>query len=68
MKKYLLYLFVFAPLAVSAQVPSGFYRFQNSDTHRYISIIDTKLNLIIGASYPDQVRCRFECFAHAFGF
>jgi len=56
MKKYLLYLFVFAPLAVSAQVPSGFYRVQNSDTHRYISIVDTYAEFDIGASYPDQVR------------
>ena len=56
MKKFLLYIFAFAPLAVSAQVPSGFYRVQNSDTHRYISIIDTYAEFDIGASYPDQVR------------
>jgi hypothetical protein len=42
MKKVLLSVLALLPLAISAQLPTGFYRVQNAGTSRYLSVIDNK--------------------------
>ena len=42
MKKVLLIIFAVLPLAISAQIQTGFYRVQNAGTSRYLSVIDNR--------------------------
>jgi len=42
MKKVLLSVLALLPLAISAQIQTGFYRVQNAGTSRYLSVIDNK--------------------------
>lgn len=42
MKKVLLSILALLPLAISAQIQTGFYRVQNAGTSRYLSVIDNK--------------------------
>ena len=55
MKKYLLYLFALLPLSASAQLTAGYYRVSNVMTGRYLSIVDTKAEFKIGATYANNV-------------
>ncbi len=45
MKRIILYLLAFAPLAAFAQLTSGYYRVQNVKTERYISIVDVNASI-----------------------
>ena len=42
MKKVLLSVLALLPLAISAQIQTGFYRVQNAGTSRFLSVIDNK--------------------------
>lgn len=56
MKRVLLYLLAMAPLVAFAQMNgSGYYRVQNCYTKRYMSVVDTKADIEVGASVANQV-------------
>lgn len=55
MKRLLLYLLALAPMAVSAQIASGFYRVQNNNTSRFISIVDTYVKIEVSGSAAGNV-------------
>ena len=55
MKKYLLYFMVLLPLSAFAQLTAGYYRVSNVMTGRYLSIVDTKAEFKIGATYANNV-------------
>ena len=56
MKKSLLYLLALLPLNVFAQLSAGYYRVQNVQTLRYLSIVDTEVEIKVnpvGAGYVE---------------
>jgi len=55
MKKYLLYFMALLPLSAFAQLTAGYYRVSNVMTGRYLSIVDTKAEFKIGATYANNV-------------
>ena len=55
MKKFLLYLLALLPLSTFAQLSAGYYRVQNVETNRYMSIVDTRAEFKTGASYAGYV-------------
>lgn len=55
MKKFLLYFVALLPLNAFAQLSAGYYRLQNVETNRYMSIVDTRAEFKIGASYANYV-------------
>lgn len=55
MKKYLLYFMALLPLSAFAQLTAGYYRVSNVMTERYLSIVDTKAEFKIGATYANNV-------------
>lgn len=48
------------PLFASAQIATGYYRVKNAQTGRYMSIVDTKAEFKIGASYANYVLADLE--------
>lgn len=55
MKKVLLSVLALLPLAISAQIQTGFYRVQNAGTSRYLSVIDNKSAGVDGTEVDIQM-------------
>lgn len=69
MKRVLFYLLAIAPLAAFAQLNgSGYYRVQNCETKRYMSIVDTKADIEVGAAFANNVRADLEAIYMISGF
>ena len=69
MKRILLYLLAFAPLSAFADVPpSGYYRVQNYSTNRYMTIVDDRAEILVGASYAGNVKEDFQAIFMTTGF
>ena len=55
MKKFLLYLLALLPLSAFAQLTAGYYRVQNLETTRYMTIVDTRAEFHVGETYAGYV-------------
>ena len=69
MKRIILYLLAFAPLAAFAQLTSsGYYRVQSAYTNRYISIVDTRASITASATSAGHVNADLDAFYMLRGF
>ena len=51
----LLYLLALLPLSAFAQLTAGYYRVQNLETTRYMTIVDTRAEFHVGETYAGYV-------------
>lgn len=69
MKRIILYLLAFAPLAAFAQLNgSGYYRVQNDYTKRYISVVDTRASIEASATGAGNVNADLDALYMLKGF